>query len=434
MQTFPRHVLWTIFCAVAVLLASAAIAQDNTATLASKGDTPKGPAQRGLVWAGRADLESQVLARWGTMRAGGTAGTDLEDFGKAVRSASEARLIRALTAPDSDTFMSRLSGGRSPAEKSRSTAANLSSRSPHAGILSGGTAIQELEFVAVAPCRIFDTRFSTAGRLLTGVNRNLYSNSSSSGPTTWANQGGDASLCTSVPFDPPAIAVTLTVINQVSPPPGFGWVTAWAYGGSVPNASTLNWPAPGMTANTTVIPTCYACGPDFTVVSFGNTDLIGDIVGYYRANDKTIDAHVLDSPLLNSATVGVSTGQGINLPGAGANPYFVSTLVLPNDYSPNTDLTAVFSFTAAPAACTLNWNANSPNGTWTAGAPFQTLNSTPLNQILTSGTAGNVFNTAVTLSSAAAMYPHDFLTVSWYRPGGDTCGSAVLKAMYLLYQ
>jgi hypothetical protein len=72
-------------------------------------------------------------------------------------------------------------------------------------------------------------------------------------------------------------------------PAGAGNLRAWAYGGTAPNASIINYAAVGMNiANAVVVPLCdvgaSSCIPgDITVqADVSGTHLVADVVGYFR--------------------------------------------------------------------------------------------------------------------------------------------------------
>ena len=161
-----RYVL--LLLAAALLVAPAvSMAQEDAASLAALGYQPSAsPEKASVVWTGRADLESQVLARWRGVPTRSGHGSDPEELALSVGSVSEARLVRAAAASDVDTFVSRLAG----------------TRADGAVINSGGTPIPDLTFVPVAPCRIFDTRLATAGKMAINETRGFYTNSVASPP------------------------------------------------------------------------------------------------------------------------------------------------------------------------------------------------------------------------------------------------------------
>jgi len=143
-----------------------------------------------------------------------------------------------------------------------------------------GDSSADLVYTPVAPCRIIDTRLA-GGVLAAGSQRNFVVG----GSVGFAAQGGNPAGC-SVPLGP----ATAAVVNFVAVnPSGPGNLRAWAYGGTVPNASIINYAAVGMNiANAVVVPICdfsgASCTPaDLTVqADVSATHLVADVVGYFR--------------------------------------------------------------------------------------------------------------------------------------------------------
>jgi hypothetical protein len=401
--------------AAALLLAPAvSSAQEDEASLAARGLPPSAsPEKATLVWTDRADLESQVLARWRGVPTRSTHGRDPGELALAVAAASEARLVRAATAKDADSFVSRLAG----------------TRTAGAVTYSGGTPIPDLTFVPVAPCRIFDTRSATAGKMVANETRGFYTNSVAS-LAAFTGQGGNVSGCPEVPFDPPAVLINFTVAN----PEAKGNARVWDYFGSEPVASTINFQAGINLANGTASPACFSCGPDISVKVTQNVHVLADIVGYFRAKDKTLDLNILGA-LFDGAS---GTGIGIGLVFAdGAFSSFRTSVFLPQDFSAQTDVTARFLLSIPDTGCAINWSANSPIRVLRPGSgTANVLSSNPESAIVTvPATGGNIFSTATILSSSDIV-AGDLLTLSWFRSTtGDTCTSSLtLRGVQLIYE
>jgi hypothetical protein len=143
-----------------------------------------------------------------------------------------------------------------------------------------GDATRDLVYSPIAPCRIVDTRVGS-GPLTTGFPRNFYV----AGVDGFSSQGGNPAGC-GLPRGP----ATAAVVNFVAVnPSGPGNLRAWAYGGSAPTASIINYAAVGMNiANAVVVPLCdvgsSTCIPgDITVqADVSGTHLVADVVGYFR--------------------------------------------------------------------------------------------------------------------------------------------------------
>jgi len=125
-------------------------------------------------------------------------------------------------------------------------------------------------FVAMPPCRLFDTRPEyNVGLLVTF----------GSDETQTASAHGDNGECT-IPTDAVALSLNVTAVNATLPT----HVTVWP-GGVMPTASSLN-PAPGGVAFNAV--TVSLASGAFRVYNLqGTVDVITDVNGYYRAS--TVD-------------------------------------------------------------------------------------------------------------------------------------------------
>jgi hypothetical protein len=134
----------------------------------------------------------------------------------------------------------------------------------------------DLVFTPVAPCRLADTRNTGAGALPARAARAFSATSNS----LIAAAGGNAAGC-GIPAGPTALALTLTAILPMKA----GNLVAYADGAPVPLSSALNFMAGQIVANTTVVPTTSATGPNFDLYnnSDGSTHVVVDVVGYFYA-------------------------------------------------------------------------------------------------------------------------------------------------------
>ncbi len=123
-----------------------------------------------------------------------------------------------------------------------------------------------LQFYAVAPCRVADTR---TGQSFTGA----------FGPPSLAAYAGrdfpiQSSSC-GIPATAQAYALNMTVVPQGP----LGFLSAWPTGDAYPGVSTLNSPDGYVIANAAIVPA--GTSGAITVVAGNPTDLIIDIVGYF---------------------------------------------------------------------------------------------------------------------------------------------------------
>ena len=128
----------------------------------------------------------------------------------------------------------------------------------------------QLQFVAVAPCRMLDTRL--AGGRLNNSQRNFQAVGNLSG------QGGKSSGC-GVPSYAVALSLNLVAIGQS----GSGnYMTAWPAGTAQPLASSINYPRSGdPIANALTLPITAGGGWAFSLKTPGKAQVVADVTGYY---------------------------------------------------------------------------------------------------------------------------------------------------------
>ncbi len=135
-----------------------------------------------------------------------------------------------------------------------------------------GDSAKDLVYTKVEPCRVVDTRFGNGGFLAGATQRDF----------------DIAGLC-NIPLGPAtAVALNITVTQEA----GYGWLRAWPYGSTPPNASVINFmPTTGDIANAMVMPICdpaaTSCPQDLTVrADAAGTHVILDVMGYWAKVDK----------------------------------------------------------------------------------------------------------------------------------------------------
>lgn len=150
-----------------------------------------------------------------------------------------------------------------------------------------GDSSTNLVYTPVTPCRVFDTRHSTAGILAADTQRNFFVTGTNNFPAQGGNPGGCGI--------PPG-AATAVVINFVAvQPSGSGNLRAWAVANPqtpAPFAAVMNFsPALFALANSVSVP---ICDPAATSCAYGdlrlqadwsNVHVVGDVVGYFRKLD-----------------------------------------------------------------------------------------------------------------------------------------------------
>ncbi len=279
----------TAVVAVAIVeVVSAGEVQDPNRTPAPR--SASGPT------ADRGASAAEILSRWSA---------DLADGGRELASALPKLSVDALATVRGATTLASLDD----AVFSRNGSRLLDGASVPYTL---GDAGQDLTFFPLTPCRLVDTRSTTAGILLPGIARDFDAN----GPNLTA-QGGSATGCGVVEPDPVAVAVTITAVGPAGP----GNLRAWATNGAVPNASVVNYALPGQglnLANTTIIPLLQSVGSvnEFTVrADVSAAHVVVDVVGYF-------DHANLDLPTGTASSVATTGGP---LPGS----YFSGVTIVP---------------------------------------------------------------------------------------------------------
>jgi hypothetical protein len=138
-----------------------------------------------------------------------------------------------------------------------------------------GDAATDLVFVPISPCRLFDTRV-IGGAIAANTVRSF----DVTAVTDYSFQGGSATNCNGVGA---AGSFAAAVINLVAvTPSGAGYLTAFPFGGTQPNASNVNYTAGSVVANlATVALDQGASANELSIYSFAQTHVVGDIVGYF---------------------------------------------------------------------------------------------------------------------------------------------------------
>ena len=140
-----------------------------------------------------------------------------------------------------------------------------------------GSLDQDLIFIPITPCRIFDTRpiQGGTGAIPTGGTKDFIV----SGTASYAAQGGAGTNCGVVDgTNVAAAAINMTVVSYAAP----GYITAYPLGTTKPLSATVNFGANDVRGNMAIVKVSQTGGlEDLSIYSSSQTDVIGDIVGYY---------------------------------------------------------------------------------------------------------------------------------------------------------
>ena len=236
----------------------------------------------------RGELVYQVVKKWGpyvqeAYRA--DMGTWAQQMGPTFAKAPLSALQSAADASNFDAMNSALLGAPAASKAGADISPN-----------SLGDAATDLVFVPIAPCRLFDTRLA-GGAIAANTVRSF----DVTAVSDYSFQGGAASNCNGVGAAGSfaAAAINLTVVF----PTGSGWITAFPFGTTQPNASNVNYAAGDVVANlATVALDQGASANELSVYTFAQTHLVGDIVGYFINPQATaLECVEVDGTVLNLA-------------------------------------------------------------------------------------------------------------------------------------
>lgn len=164
-----------------------------------------------------------------------------------------------------------------------------------------GSLTSDLVFTPLTPCRIVDTRVA-GGTIAAGTTRGF-----KAWGANFTAQGGAATNC-GIPQNTnvAALELNLVVVGTLAD----GYITAFPFGVTQPNASTLNYVAGAVLANgATVKVSQSSLAFDWNLFTLATTHFVADVTGYYSMPVATA---------LDCTTVaGVST----TLPASSANTF-----------------------------------------------------------------------------------------------------------------
>jgi hypothetical protein len=136
--------------------------------------------------------------------------------------------------------------------------------------------LKDLQFTAVQPCRIYDTR---AGSGVQGQGTGPIA----AGQTRDIDVSHGAAPACGIP-SPQARAAVMNFVAVG--PAGPGHLTAWPFGTAMPNASIINYANVGglNIANGLVMPICSFCTHDLSLsANVSATHVVIDVLGYFAA-------------------------------------------------------------------------------------------------------------------------------------------------------
>lgn len=247
----------------------------------------------------RATVVDRIVAEWGDRLAGADAGITVVQLRATLNAMRADYLLAASVAGSLDGLRNVVASslvGAPPEQELRVATKVL------------GDTADDLVYTPVTPCRILDSRSAGGGVLLAGQVRNwLAANPAGN----FSAQGGAATNC-GIPVKPAAVMINFTIANTTG---NANFLVAWPFGLARPNAATLNWTAAAQQiANAVIVPLCTGggCASDFSTFASAQTDLIGDVLGYFAAPVATaMDCTTVAS---GSTAIPVSSDTAVALP------------------------------------------------------------------------------------------------------------------------
>jgi hypothetical protein len=191
-----------------------------------------------------------------------------EELTAALYGASANKLRAARSAEDYTGVVAALAGAGATADPALTQ--RMGADALAGGIAALDSTEQDLTFTPITPCRIVDTR--EAGGAIAADSSRAFD---ARGPDL-SDQGGGT--CADLLDDAAAIAITVTVAGPASP----GFLTVYPEAAQLPLASTINFQAGDVMANSTMVKTAYLQGFDFRIYAFQTTHVVVDLLGVFN--------------------------------------------------------------------------------------------------------------------------------------------------------
>lgn len=141
-----------------------------------------------------------------------------------------------------------------------------------------GSADKDLVFTPITPCRIIDTRLigPTPGTPIAAGATYVFV---TGGVSSFASAGGSATNCglQTAGLNIAAISVNFVAVS----PSAAGYITVYPAGGVQPTASTLNYTAGEVVANSAIVKVSQTSSTAMNIYSLATTHLVADVTGYY---------------------------------------------------------------------------------------------------------------------------------------------------------
>ena len=185
----------------------------------------------------------------------------------------------------------------------------------------------DLLYTAVTPCRIVDTRNTTAGIIGASTQRNFFAYGSGS---TISAQGGNSAGCASPLGEPLAAHINMVAVSPTSK----GNLQSFPVGAGSGAGLSVNYNTIDTNlANAGTVKTITGTGPDITVASnFASAHTVIDVLGYYHLTGDLLytavtPCRIVDTRNTAAGIIGASTqrnflayGPGGTISAQGGNP------------------------------------------------------------------------------------------------------------------
>ena len=175
----------------------------------------------------------------------------------------------------------------------------------------------DLLYTAVTPCRIVDTRKTSAGIIDASMQRDFQVHGSTSDISA---QGGNPAGCSSPLGEPLAAHINMVAVN----PTGKGNLQAFPLGAGIGAGLSVNYNTIDTNlANAGTVKTVTGGGADITVASnFSAAHTVIDVLGYYYPNGDLLyravtPCRIVDTRKMSAGIIDASTQQDFRVFGSG---------------------------------------------------------------------------------------------------------------------
>jgi hypothetical protein len=165
-----------------------------------------------------------------------------------------------------------------------------------------GSLSSDLVFTPITPCRILDTRLIGAAPgtpIAAGSTMNYYTGAISS----FSGSGGSATDCD---LQAPGLNIAAIAVNfVVVTPSAAGYITVFPSGGVQPTASTVNYTAGAIVANSAIVKVLQSGVSAMSIFSLATTHVVADVTGYYS---KPVSVGSLECELRPTQAINLAIG------------------------------------------------------------------------------------------------------------------------------